>query len=173
MSLSTIRRRVGTGVLTGVLTALATGMALIASVSVASSASAVRPDQDYFPVTPVASLDLARYAGTWLQLADVPASFTAQCDRDTQAKYTVLPDGLVQVINTCVRADGSLNTIEGRARVVGPDSNAQLQVTFVQIAGEWQFRAAGDYWVVGLDEENYSSATRFAAMDLCSRANLP
>lgn len=102
-------------------------------------------------VTPVASLDLHRYAGRWLQLATIPQFFQAPCVRDTQALYTVLPDGLVQVDNTCVRADGSTNAIEGRARVVGPGP-ARLEVTFVQIAGQWIFDAAGDYWVLGVDQ---------------------
>jgi apolipoprotein D and lipocalin family protein len=150
MHLRTLRSLVVTGVM--IAATASTGVVL------AAPAGAITPDHDRLPVTPVAALDLTRYAGTWLQLADVPATFTAQCERDTQAQYSVLPDGLVRVVNTCVRADGSLNTIEGRARVVGPDSNAQLQVTFVQFGGQWQFQLAGDYWVIGLDQRNYSWA---------------
>jgi apolipoprotein D and lipocalin family protein len=133
------------------------GVTLITSM-VATPTMAATPAPAGSPVTPVPALDLERYAGTWLQLADIPADFTAQCARDTQANYTVLPDGLVQVVNTCTTADGGLSTIEGRARVVGPDSNAQLQVTFVQFGGQWQFQFGADYWVIGLDERNYSWA---------------
>jgi apolipoprotein D and lipocalin family protein len=104
-------------------------------------------------VVPIGGLDLDRYAGRWLQLAAIPQFFSAECARDTQAVYTPLPDGLVKVENTCTRADGSLSVIEGRARVVGP-SPAQLEVTFVQVAGQWIFQAAGDYWVLGVDQRS-------------------
>jgi apolipoprotein D and lipocalin family protein len=133
--------------------------ATLIAVMIATPAVAATPTATGLPpVTPVAALDLTRYTGTWLQLADIPAVFTAQCVRDTQANYTVLPDGLVKVVNTCITADGSLSTIEGRARVVGPESNAQLEVTFVQFGGQWQFQFAADYWVIGLDDRNYSWA---------------
>jgi apolipoprotein D and lipocalin family protein len=131
-------------------------LALLAGLAAAPSAATAAPTQgsraaagDPLPVTPVRALDLQRYSGTWLQLAAVPQAFLAQCVRDTQALYTVLPDGLVKVENSCGRADGSVNRVEGRARVVGPGP-AQLEVTFVQVAGQWIFDAAGDYWVIGL-----------------------
>jgi apolipoprotein D and lipocalin family protein len=110
------------------------------------------------PVKPIAALDLQRYSGTWLQLASIPARFSAQCVKDTQANYTPLEDGTVKVINSCTIADGSTTSLEGRARVTGPDSNAQLQVTFVQVNGQFQFVPGGAYWVIGLDQQNYSWA---------------
>ena len=102
-------------------------------------------------VTPVPALDLARYQGTWLQVAAIPSPFQAQCARDTRATYTVLPDGLVRVQNQCVRADGSVSAIEGRATVGGP-APSQLLVSFVQFGGTWQFQPpfGADYWVLGL-----------------------
>lgn len=134
------------------LTVAAIVLALFTAVGAAPASA--KPQRHYQrDVTPIASLDLGRYAGRWLQLATIPQFFQAPCVRDTQAFYTVLPDGLVQVDNTCVRADGSSNAIEGRARVVGP-SPAQLDVTFVQIAGQWIFEAAGDYWVLGVDQRS-------------------
>ncbi len=145
----TIRRR-GIAAIGAVL--LAAGLAVVPSTTASASGDTQRP------VTPVASVDLQRYSGQWLQLASTPAPFTAQCARDTQANYTILPDGLVKVINTCVLADGSTTVIEGRARVTGPDSNAQLEVTFAQAGGQFLFQAAGDYWVIGLDAKNYSWA---------------
>jgi apolipoprotein D and lipocalin family protein len=139
--------------------AVAGAVALFSAIAVtpafASGSSGVSTPR---AVKPVASLDLERYSGTWLQLAATPAPFTAQCVRDTRAEYTPLPDGLVKVINTCTLADGSVNTIEGRARVVGPDSNAQLEVTFAQANGQFLFQAAGAYWVIGLDQHKYSWA---------------
>jgi apolipoprotein D and lipocalin family protein len=105
------------------------------------------------PVRPVVSVDLQRYSGRWLQLAAIPSPFEAQCVSDVTANYTVLPDGLVKVINSCLQADGTTSSLEGRARVVDTASNAKLQVTFVQIAGAWQFQFGGDYWILGLSSD--------------------
>ncbi|MGL5809492.1 MAG: lipocalin family protein, partial [Nocardioides sp.] len=121
--------------------ASATALTLAAGIAVSTgmvSSAGAQPAAPATPgaVTPVDALDLTRYDGRWLQLAAIPQQFSAECARDTQAQYTALPDGLIKVENSCVRADGSLSTIEGRARVVGP-SPAQLEVTFVQIAGQW------------------------------------
>lgn len=145
---STTRR--GVAALSAILLAL--GLAVVPGAAAMASGPKSRA------VTPVAALDLQRYSGRWLQLASTPAPFTAQCARDTQAEYTPLPDGLVKVVNSCVLADGSTTVIEGRARVTGPDSNAQLEVTFAQVNGEFLFRAAGAYWVIGLDATDYSWA---------------
>jgi apolipoprotein D and lipocalin family protein len=135
---------------------LAAGLTLV---PVATASANEDETEDHLrPVRPVASLDLQRYAGKWLQLANIPAPFSAQCVKDTQAMYTPLEDGTVKVINTCTVADGSTTSVEGRARVTGPDSNAQLEVTFVQFNGEFQFRASGAYWVLGLDQRSYSWA---------------
>ncbi|WP_309615047.1 lipocalin family protein [Salinibacterium sp.] len=141
------------------VTAVLGTLALLSTVAVAPAfASGDQAASTPRAVKPVASLDLQRYSGTWLQLAAIPARFTAQCVRDTRAEYTPLPDGLVKVINTCTVADGSVSTVEGRARVTGPTSNAQLEVTFAQANGQFLFQAAGAYWVIGLDQQSYSWA---------------
>jgi apolipoprotein D and lipocalin family protein len=141
------------------VTAVLGTLALLSTVAVAPAfASGDGGAPSSRTVKPVASLDLQRYSGTWLQLAAIPAPFTAQCARDTRAQYTPLPDGLVKVINTCTVADGSTSTVEGRARVTGPTSNAQLEVTFAQANGQFLFQAAGPYWVIGLDQQSYSWA---------------
>ncbi|MFC5290143.1 lipocalin family protein [Actinokineospora guangxiensis] len=103
------------------------------------------------PVTPVASVDLTRYQGTWLQLASVPQPFQAQCARNDRANYTLLPSGQVKVINSCTRADGAVFALEGRARSAVPGSTSQLEVSFANIGGEWNFDNPGTYWVIGLD----------------------
>lgn len=127
--------------------AAAPAAAAPAAAAPASAAPAVAAG----PVTPVPALDLTRYQGRWLQLAAIPSPFQAECARDTQAVYTLLPDGLVRVANSCVRADGSVSAIEGRATVAGP-APSQLLVSFVQIGGVWQFQPpfGADYWVLGL-----------------------
>ena len=43
-------------------------------------------------VTVVQSVDLARYAGTWYEIARLPNRFQRDCASDTTATYTLRPD---------------------------------------------------------------------------------
>ncbi|HMW86047.1 MAG TPA: lipocalin family protein, partial [Nitrospira sp.] len=49
----------------------------------------------------VASVDLARYAGTWHEIARLPMWFQRHCV-DSKATYTVRNDGAIGVRNECV-----------------------------------------------------------------------
>ncbi|USX53974.1 lipocalin family protein [Lentzea sp. HUAS12] len=104
-------------------------------------------------VRPVRSVDLERYQGRWVQVAAIPQPFQAQCARNDGARYTLLPDGQVQVVNSCTRADGTTTSLEGRARQESPDSTSRLQVSFVKIGDTWNFDRPGTYWVIGLDRD--------------------
>ncbi|GAA0247983.1 lipocalin family protein [Saccharothrix mutabilis subsp. mutabilis] len=104
-------------------------------------------------VRPVRSVDLTRYQGTWLQLAAIPQPFQAACARDDRAEYTLLPDGLVRVVNSCRRADGQEVRLEGRARPADAGTTSRLEVTFVNVGGAWVFDDPGTYWVIGLDRD--------------------
>ena len=57
------------------------------------------------------------------------------------------PDGKVTVVNECRKADGSLKSAKGTARVADPKGpNTKLKVTF--------FRPfSGNYRIIGLDPE--------------------
>ncbi|MDY0744804.1 lipocalin family protein [Paucibacter sp. R3-3] len=97
------------------------------------------------PMPTVPSVDLARYAGTWYEVAVIPNRFQKQCVADTQARYT--PDnGSVKVENRCRKADGEVDSIQGKAKPVEGSQNAKLKVTFF-----WPFK--GDYWVLDIDPE--------------------
>jgi apolipoprotein D and lipocalin family protein len=92
------------------------------------------------PVVP--NVDLARYMGTWFEVAKYPNRFQKGCD-GASAEYSMRADGRVTVINRCVRPDGSPKSIEGKAWVVDPATNAKLKVRFF-----WPF--SGDYWIIDL-----------------------
>ena len=93
----------------------------------------------------MASVDLARYAGAWYEIALLPNRFQKQCVADTQARYRL--DGeRVEVLNRCRREDGRVEDIKGHAKVVEGSGNSKLRVTFF-----WPFY--GDYWVLALDPE--------------------
>jgi apolipoprotein D and lipocalin family protein len=105
------------------------------------------------PLQPVARVDLDRYAGRWHEIATIPAFFQRKCVRDTEALYRAGDDGMLVVVNSCTRADGGREDVEGRARIVDPASNARLEVSFVRLLGSWWFVFGGDYVIVGLDPE--------------------
>ncbi len=99
------------------------------------------------PVEVAPSVDLARYAGKWYEIARLPNRFQRDCAGDTTATYTLRPDGKVTVLNECRRADGRWKSARGTARVAdarGP--NTKLKVTFF-----WPF--SGNYWIIDLDPE--------------------
>jgi apolipoprotein D and lipocalin family protein len=96
----------------------------------------------------VASVDLARYAGLWYEIARYPNSFQKGC-LGTTASYTLRDDGTVGVVNSCRNEDGSIREVHGKAWSVDK-SNARLKVSFF-----WPFR--GDYWIIELGE-NYEYA---------------
>lgn len=117
----------------------ALGLTLAASLLAGCASATERP------LPTVASVDLQRYVGTWYEVALLPNRFQRQCASDSQANYKLDGDR-VRVVNRCRRADGSVEEIEGKARVVAGSSNAKLEVSFF-----WPFW--GDYWVVALDAD--------------------
>lgn len=116
---------------------------LLTALTIALSLPAAAAEPAALPT--VASVDLARYAGAWYEIALLPNRFQKQCVADTQARYRL--DGeRVEVINRCRKADGSVDDIKGRAKVVDGSGNAKLRVSFF-----WPFY--GDYWVLALDAD--------------------
>lgn len=97
------------------------------------------------PLVPVAELDLRRYAGRWFEIARLPNSFEDQDCASVTADYRLRDDGLIEVINTCVKP-GDINRAKGVARLADPAAPAKLEVSF--------FRPFyGNYWVVALDPD--------------------
>ncbi len=116
------------------------GVVLLVTVSMAALAGTMHVSER---LATVPSVDLKRYVGTWYEIARYPNRFQKDCASDTTANYTLLPNGTIQVVNSCRRDDGSMNTARGKAKVVDRASNARLKVTFF-----WPFY--GDYWIIGL-----------------------
>ena len=98
----------------------------------------------------VARVELARYGGTWYEIARMPLWFQRNCLR-SQATYGLLETGEVSVLNECDTGGGK-DSIRGRARVVDAKTNARLEVRFdnwfsVFIPSQPQ----GNYWILYLD----------------------
>jgi len=105
------------------------------------------------PVTPIPSLDVPRYMGTWYEIARYPNRFQKNCAGSTTATYRLRPDKTVEVINRCRRADGRLDEAIGSARQLGAPDAPTLEVRF---APEWLSLLPmvwGDYWVIDLDPD--------------------
>ncbi|MCU0945673.1 MAG: lipocalin family protein [Rubritepida sp.] len=106
------------------------------------------------PGTPrtVERVDLARYLGTWHEVARLPQSFQDSrhlvCTATT-AEYAAAGPGRITVTNACANAldpAAPRRVARGEAYVVEGSEGARLRVSFF-----WPFY--GDYWVLGLDPD--------------------
>lgn len=104
------------------------------------------------PLQTVPRVDLARYLGTWYEIATIPQRFQKGCTGVT-ATYTQRPDGDITVVNACRKDSlaGKFKSVTGKAWVVDKQTNAKLKVRFF-----WPF--SGDYWVIDLDSTDYRYA---------------
>lgn len=124
---------------------------MVAAVVLAGPADAETPA----PLTAVDRLEVARYMGTWYQVAWFPNRFQRQCASDTQARYRLRDDGRVEVLNQCRRSDGQVDSAQGLARPTGRLADgvlepAQLEVSFLPAALRWTGIGWGRYWVLDL-----------------------
>jgi apolipoprotein D and lipocalin family protein len=126
---------------------------LIAVVLVLSSAFASAADhpQPTPALTSISALDVPRYMGTWHEIAKFPAWFQKKCVADTQAEYTLQPDGRVQVINRCRQENGEMKEAVGSARQMGGPTSSKLAVRFAPAWLSFIPAVWGDYWVIDLD----------------------
>ena len=99
--------------------------------------------QDSPPVASVAQVDLQRYSGTWYEIGSFPMFFQRHCIANTEARYSVEPEGKVGVHNRC-QTDSGIDSADGIAEPVANSNNARLRVAFFR-----PFWA--DYWIIGLD----------------------
>lgn len=111
------------------------------------TAAPVPAAENRAPMQVAPSVDLARYAGTWYEIARLPNRFQRDCASDTTATYTLRPDGKITVVNQCRTSEGRLKSAKGTARVAsGREPNTKLKVTFF-----WPF--SGNYWILDLDPD--------------------
>lgn len=106
------------------------------------------PTAPQAPMETVLSVDLDRYVGLWHEVGRLPNGFQRPDDRDTTASYTKLPGGKIEVRNATLGSNGRARAVRGVAKPVPNSGNAKLRVSFF---GPFY----GDYWIIGLDEENY------------------
>lgn len=81
-------------------------------------------------LTQVDSVDLARYAGKWYQVAAIPQPYTLQCTHGTTADYALTSPTTISVRNACGSAISTDSVIEGEATIRDTATNASLRVNF-------------------------------------------
>lgn len=105
------------------------------------------------PLQTIATLDVQRYMGSWYEIAKYPNRFQRQCAGGTQARYTLQPEGWVEVLNRCRLEDGTLNEAIGLARQKGGADSPKLEVRFAPAWLSFIPAVWGDYWIVDLDPD--------------------
>ncbi len=103
------------------------------------------------PLTTVPAVDVARYMGTWYEIAKYPNWFQKKCVSSTQAIYSLQANGQVQVLNRCKTDKCEWSEALGAARQIGGPTSPRLQVRF---APEWLSFIPllwGNYWIIELD----------------------
>lgn len=108
------------------------------------------------PLPTAAAVDLARYAGTWHEIARLPEMSAARCAGQPSAHYRWC-NGRMQVLSRCLGRDGRERVSRGTARVLHDSGNAKMQVAMVPAWLQWLPFVWADHWVLYVDE-HYQAA---------------
>jgi len=102
-------------------------------------------------LTPVIGFELDRYLGTWYEIAAIPGFLQSRCARDTRSEYTPAANGAIGVSNRCLRADGTSELNESRARALEPSLPSVLKITSVHFLGIWWYPFGRESIIVAFD----------------------
>lgn len=104
------------------------------------------------PPATAAQVDLARYAGTWHEIARLPMPFQRAGDSAT-ATYGANADGTLSVHNVATAPNGETSEIRGTATVLNPGQNTRLLVKFhAWFATFIPKPEHGNYWILHVDD---------------------
>lgn len=101
-------------------------------------------------IVTVEKVDMARYAGTWYEIARLPNKLQAECAGDVSTTFRLRGMRTFDIETRCRRADGSEEVDVGIARVQDPATNAKMEWRFLPLALAWWPFAWTDYWIVDL-----------------------
>jgi apolipoprotein D and lipocalin family protein len=118
-----------------------------------ASAQAPSNEAPPAPLEAITSLDVARYMGTWYEVAKYPNWFQKRCIANTSATYAAQPNGMLQVLNRCQKEDGSMSEALGAAKQVGEANSPKLEVRFAPAWLSFLPFVWGNYWVIDLDPQ--------------------
>jgi len=109
------------------------------------------------PPVAATDVDMARYAGTWYEVAALPSTFEGSCAGQPRATYTPRWDGSVEIVNSCPDKSGQTREVRGIALPVEGGFGAKLRVSLWPMWLRWLPLAWSDYWILYVDEA-YSEA---------------
>ncbi len=98
----------------------------------------------------ISNIDLAKYAGSWNEIERIPNGFQGDLE-NVVATYTPNPDGTIQVKN-----EGTSPT-SGYTNIIGVGVPYDKPRAILKVSFFYPF-VFSDYYVVALDEVNYSYA---------------
>ncbi len=142
---------------------------LVTSLILLASIASLAVEAESYPDMPtVPSVELDSYLGLWYEIRRVENNFqdnkkkTEGVCYNTTAEYSLLPEGKIQVKNTCYRKTKS-EIAKAKARIVKGSNNAKLKVNFTGIGFlEWLRIGDGDYWILDLGPINESGQYSWA-----------
>jgi apolipoprotein D and lipocalin family protein len=105
------------------------------------------------PLRVVQSVDLARYAGTWYEIARLPNRFQTKCAGEVVAAYAPRPDGRITVTNRCRTTSGETTVATGIARRVDGQPASVLEVRFAPAFLSFLPAVWGDYQIIALGQD--------------------
>lgn len=105
----------------------------------------------------VKSVDLARYAGVWHEVARLPNKTQERCVADVTTSFARRGMRSFDVETHCRRADGTEEVDLGIARIQDTTTNAKMEIRFLPLALAWWPFAWSDYWILDLAPD-YSHA---------------
>jgi apolipoprotein D and lipocalin family protein len=124
---------------------LATATTAAALLAGALAAPALAQD-----VVTVEKVDMARYAGTWYEIARLPNKLQAECAGDVTTTFRLRGMRTYDIETRCRRKDGSEEIDMGIARVQDLNTGAKMEWRFLPLALAWWPFAWTDYWIVDL-----------------------
>ena len=101
-------------------------------------------------------VDVNKYLGDWYQISHIPLWFegSSDCACARQRLTPTSETGVIGVLNTCTKEDGSPYSISGTASDDDKNSNSKFTVSFEGVPFK------GSYWIIALDSQyRYAAVT--------------
>jgi apolipoprotein D and lipocalin family protein len=104
-------------------------------------------------VKAVSSVDLKKYSGKWFEIARYSNKSQKNCIGNTTMTYTLKTNGNIDVLNECLKKDGTVIDAKGEAKSADKATNSKLEVRFAPGYLAFLSTSWDDYWIIDLDEK--------------------
>jgi len=90
-------------------------------------------------LTPLPDFTVDGYVANWYEIASIRGFLQSRCARDTRTEYSLGENGALVLESKCLRADGTAEYSEARARPLDPGLPSVLKITTVHMLGIWWY----------------------------------